>query len=211
MPLHTWWTFVIATFFICATPGPNMLLMMSSGIRHGFRATCFTMAGCMSAVLSITTASAAGADSVLKISPHLFDVMRLAGAGYLIYLGVRTAFAPTKPPMDSEITAEIPQSATPVKHFKSGFTVAVTNPKLLLFATAFFPQFIDRQSPQLPQIAILLASFFPIELGWYITYAAGGSHIARYLRGEKMQKAMNRCIGVLFAGFGVLLLKWHPA
>ncbi len=211
MPLHTWWTFIIATFFISATPGPNMLHMMASGIRHGLRPTFYTMAGCMLAVLSITTASAAGMGTLLEAAPRVFDLLRFLGAAYLIYLGVRVAFQPTRAPLDSETTVDIPAAATPMKHFRSGFMVGVSNPKLLLFATAFFPQFIDKAVPQLPQFCILLGSFVWIELGWYMAYAVGGTRISRYLQREKVQTLFNRIIGTLFAGFGLLLLKYRPA
>jgi threonine/homoserine/homoserine lactone efflux protein len=210
MPLHTWWTFAVAAFFISGTPGPNMLYMLNSGIRHGLKPTFFTMAGCMLALLSISTASALGLGAVLAESPHVFDVLRYLGAAYLIYLGVRAAFAPAAGnPVNTETTA-IPAAITPYMHFRSGFMVCISNPKALLFATAFFPQFINDSAPRLPQFAILLTTGFCIELGWYMIYATGGSRIAKYLREARTQKILNRCIGTLFAVFGVLLLKWHP-
>jgi threonine/homoserine/homoserine lactone efflux protein len=211
MPLHTWWTFAIATFFISGTPGPNMLHMMTSGMRHGLRPTFYTMAGCMLAVLAIISASAAGMGTLLETSPYLFDVLRVFGAAYLIYLGIKIAFQPEAAPIDQEISVEVPESAAPAKIFRGGFMVGISNPKLLLFATAFFPQFIDKSVPQLPQFGILLGSFIVIELGWYMTYAAGGSRIAQYLRRQSVQKIFNRLIGSLFAGFGILLLKYKHA
>jgi len=185
--------------------------MLSSGIRHGLRQTFFTMAGCMLAVFFITAISAAGVGALLASSPHVFDVLRIIGAGYLIYIGIRTACQPASSPIDSQITADILESATPWQHFKSGLLVGLSNPKLLLFATAFFPQFIDKSAPELVQFGILLASGLCIELGWYIVYATGGSRLAKYLREQKTQKILNRIIGTLFAGFGVLLLRYRPA
>lgn len=210
MSLHTWWTLVVAAFFVSGTPGPNMLLMLESGMRHGMRQTFFTMAGCLLAVFSVISASLAGVGALLAKSPGAFDLLRMFGAGYLVYLGIRTACQPARAPIDSQITAEIPKGATPLQHFKSGLLVGISNPKLLLFATAFFPQFIDKTGPQLAQISIMLVSFCAIDLGWYIVYAAGGNRLARYLKHERTQKVMNRIVGVLFAGFGLMLLKYRP-
>jgi homoserine/homoserine lactone efflux protein len=215
MPLHAWLTFITATFFISGTPGPNMLKMLDSGIRHGLRETYYTMAGCLLAVFILTAVSAAGVGTLLASSPFFFEILRTLGAGYLVIMGVRTMSLPVGSPVDSPLdlqaTVPIPPSATPEEHFKSGLKVGLSNPKLLLFATAFFPQFIGKSGSELLQFGILLASFTVIEVGWYFVYAFGGSRLAKFLQREQTQRYMNFVIGTLFAGFGVLLFKWRPA
>lgn len=210
MPLHTWWTFVIATFFVSATPGPNMLHMLAGGIKHGVRATFFSMLGCGLAVFSVTMASALGVGALLHELPGFFDVLRWSGAVYLIYIGIRALWESAGALIDTEITTDLAQDISRWRLFKSGFAVGMSNPKLFLFATAFFPQFIERALPQPPQIAVLLTSFCIIDFAWYIVYAIGGSRLATTLSSPRMQKWMQRTIGILFALFGVVLLKYRP-
>jgi len=83
MSLSTWWLFVAMTFVVSATPGPNMMLVMSNSARHGLRNAVITMAGCMTALLAMMSLSAAGLGALLHAFPAIFDVLRLGGAAYL--------------------------------------------------------------------------------------------------------------------------------
>src|SRR3546814_8365406 len=94
MSLHVWSLYVTAVFLISATPGPNMLHVMTQSIHHGPRRAIATMAGLMSAILLCLIASALGLGALLKASPRLFDGLRYAGVAYLIWLGVKTWRAP---------------------------------------------------------------------------------------------------------------------
>jgi threonine/homoserine/homoserine lactone efflux protein len=84
MTLHTWWLFVMMSFVICGTPGPNMLVVMSSSARHGARPALAVMAGCMTALMLMMGLSAAGLGALLQASPALFDLLRWVGAAYLV-------------------------------------------------------------------------------------------------------------------------------
>ncbi len=89
--------------------------------------------------------------------------------------------------------------------YRQGFWVAASNPKAILFAVAFFPQFIHVGSAQGPQFAILLASFAAIEVGWYFVYAVCGTRLARHLQRAGVMKAFNRITGGVFIGFAALM------
>src|ERR1700730_6983314 len=94
MSLQTWWLFVMMTFVVSATPGPNMLLVMSTSARFGYRAAVATMAGCMTALLAMMSISAAGLGALLQAFPSVFDALRWAGAAYLAYLGIKSWRSP---------------------------------------------------------------------------------------------------------------------
>ncbi|AKJ68970.1 amino acid transporter [Pandoraea thiooxydans] len=207
MSLQTWWLYVVTVFLISATPGPNMLLVMTHGARHGLRPSVATMAGCMSALLLMMSISAAGLGAVLKTWPVVFDTLRYLGAAYLVYLGIKSWRAPVS--KVAEETAEVLIKATRRSLFKSGFLVASSNPKAILFAAAFLPQFIDPAAPKLPQFAILLATFAVIEVSWYTVYATSGLRVAPYLRQTRVLKAFNRLSGGVFMGFGALMAAVH--
>lgn len=89
MTLQTWWLFLGAVFVLSGTPGPNMLHILTRSLRVGLRRSLAAMAGCLSAVVLVLLASAAGLSAVLMASPVLFDILRYAGVAYLVVLGVR--------------------------------------------------------------------------------------------------------------------------
>ena len=205
MTFSTWWLFILMTFVVSATPGPNMLLVMSTSARHGTRAAVVAMLGCMTALLAMMSISAAGLGAVLQTSPQVFEVLRLAGAAYLAYLGLKV----WRSPVQDQSASDTPQAAVPgANHgsiYRQAFLVAASNPKAILFAAAFFPQFILADAPQLPQFAILLATFAVIEVGWYLVYAIGGKRLSSYLRRANVMRAFNRLTGGVFIGFAALM------
>jgi threonine/homoserine/homoserine lactone efflux protein len=89
--------------------------------------------------------------------------------------------------------------------YRQGLLVAASNPKAILFAAAFFPQFLDPASPKLPQFAILLSTFAVIEVGWYLVYAFSGHKLAHVLRQARVMRVFNRVTGGIFIGFAALM------
>lgn len=204
MAFSTWWLFILMTFVVSATPGPNMLLVMSTSARLGLRAAVATMAGCMTALLIMMSISAAGLGALLQAFPTVFDALRLAGAAYLAYLGIKSWRAPVA----DQVADSLPAAAAPVKtsmHFQQGFLVAASNPKALLFAAAFFPQFINPGQPQLLQFAILLVTFAVIEISWYFVYAMSGKRLSVFMQRASVMRAFNRITGGVFVGFAAVM------
>jgi len=202
MSLHLWWLYVTAVFLISATPGPNMLHVMTQSIHHGPQRAVATMMGLMSAVLLCLTASALGLGALLKASPRLFDMLRYAGVVYLLWLGVKAWRAPV-----GTADGHAPRAGRAGRAlFASGLLTGLSNPKLIIFAAALFPQFIDMDRPFWTQLAILIASFVAIESFWYAAYALGGMRLARWLAPANRQRLFNRATGALFIGFGGALL-----
>jgi threonine/homoserine/homoserine lactone efflux protein len=214
MTLSTWWLFIAMTFVVSATPGPNMLLIMSVSARHGLRTSVMAMLGCMTALLAMMSLSAAGLGAVLHTSPQVFEALRLAGAAYLAYLGVKVWRAPAEEQMtdttnDSPTTTATASVVNTLAVYRQAFLVAASNPKAILFAAAFFPQFIHPDSPQLPQFAILLVTFTVIEVSWYFVYAVSGKRLSNYLQRASVMKMFNRITGGVFVGFAALMATAH--
>lgn len=205
MSVETWCLYFTAVFLLSGTPGPNMLHVLSRSVRFGFRRSTAAMLGCGLAVVVALIASAAGLAAVLTASPVLFEIIRYAGVAYLVWLGIKAW-------MDKGEDAGIrPDGATiglsNLALFRGGFLVSITNPKLLLFAAAFLPQFINQSAPKFPQFAILIVTFAVIETFWYAMYGLGGQKLAGYLKKPALNKLFNRLTGTLFFGFGFMLLK----
>lgn len=205
MTLTTLWLFIVMTFFVSATPGPNMLLIMSIAARHGLRVAVMGMAGCMTALMLMMGISAAGLGALLQAFPTVFDALRLAGAAYLAYLGVQVWRAPVSDTKADSSEAAPVASANMGAIYRQAFLVAASNPKAILFAAAFFPQFINPQAAQLPQFAILLLTFAVIEISWYLVYAASGKRLSAYLQRASVMRAFNRATGGVFVGFAALM------
>ena len=204
MTLHAWWLFVVAIVLLCGTPGPNMLHVMTRSVTFGARRSIAAMAGCLTALVLVLAASAAGVSALLAAWPRVFDALRYAGVAYLIFLGVK-AWRGAGSPVDVG-TDTLPVTVSARRLFRGGFVIGISNPKLLLFAAAFLPQFVDRASPQAPQFAILVATFAVVESLWYGIYAAGGRTLARHLTRPALRRTFDRVTGAIFVGFGLALL-----
>lgn len=90
--------------------------------------------------------------------------------------------------------------------FRTAFVIGISNPKALLFAAAFLPQFIDATQPKLPQFGVMVLTFSVIEISWYFVYALGGRGIAGFLTRPGLKKAFNRLTGSIFVAFGLALV-----
>ncbi|WP_066798814.1 LysE family translocator [Sphingomonas soli] len=203
MALHTWWLYVTAVFLISATPGPNMLHVTVQSIHHGARRALASMAGLMSANFLCLVASAAGLGALLKASPALYDMLRYAGVAYLIWLGIKAWRAPVREG-EQELSGKPARSLGAL--YLIGLGTGLSNPKLIIFAAALFPQFIDVSRPFWVQVAILTATFAVIEGFWFGMYAVGGRGMARWLAPANRQRWFNRATGGLFVAFGAALL-----
>jgi len=207
--LHAYWLYLGAVVLISATPGPNVLYVTTRSIRFGFAASMFGMAGCLLALAVILTASVAGVSAFMLAVPTAFEALKYAGAAYLIWLGIQAWRAPV---------ADLAPTATPSRretasrwsHFRGGFLCGISNPKLLVFAAAFFPQFIAPDAPWVPQFLLLVATFIAIEACTYVTLGLSARGLARYLVQAVWQRRLNRVSGVIFAGFGCALLRYRP-
>jgi len=204
MNIHTWWLFATATFFISAAPGPNMLLILSQSVRFNIHSAVWGALGCLTALLIMQTASAAGLGVLLRSAPAVFDILRWGGAIYLTYLGFKIFRAPVSAQQDLDKAVSVAQPAA-LTLYKTGFMTAASNPKALLFAAAFFPQFLNPALPQLPQFGILLGTFVVIETSWYLAYAIGGQKLAVYLKRASVLKTFNRVTGTVFIGFAAIM------
>ncbi len=194
-----WKLFVAATIVIAATPGPNMLLVMTTSVKHGLRRSLATMAGLMTGLCVMLAFSAAGLGAVLEAAPALFGALRLLGAVYLVYLGASLWRAPSAEP---HAQAPLPRGGL----YRQGLLVSLSNPKAILFAAAFLPQFIDAGRPRGPQFAALVALFAVIEVSCYLAYALGGRHAARWLSQPGTRRLFDRASGALFVVFALVLL-----
>jgi threonine/homoserine/homoserine lactone efflux protein len=131
--------FVAATVIIVVMPGPNTIYIMTRSLQQGVAAGIVSSLGVMMGTVVHVTAAALGLSALLLSSAVAFNVVKYAGAAYLVYLGVKTILS-----SESPTAGPRPQSGTSLgSAFYQGFVVNLLNPKTAMFFTAFLPQFID--------------------------------------------------------------------
>lgn len=204
MDLKLWLLYVAAVFVLTVTPGPSVLLCITNGIHFGARRTFASALGSITAVCLIMLVSAAGLGAVLAASEKIFAVIKWAGAAYLIYVGIKTFFS-----KQSSITVErtgVSAQAKPLPAlYLQGFFVGASNPKALLFFSAFFPQFLNPNLPQVPQFMVLGMTFVCFECFWLMFYANFAAKVAPWLQTAGRARMFNRVSGLTFISAGALL------
>ncbi len=207
MSVHTWLLFAMTTCMVSAIPGPNMIFIMSVGARYGLRSASWAMPGCLTALLIMLVVSAAGLATLMEAWPPVFFALRIAGAAYLVYLGVKSWCSKSVAIESTSVEAQTEVSGRALCY--KGFLVGASNPKAMLFAAALLPQFISSSSPILPQMAALVATFALFEVIWYLVYATAGVKIREHLRNRKTLIAFNRATGGVFVAFGAVIAAAH--
>jgi threonine/homoserine/homoserine lactone efflux protein len=202
MSLQTWLLYVAAVFVLTVTPGPSVLMCVTNAVNHGARRTFFSAIGSVTAVVGIMTCSAVGVGAVLAASETLFHAIKWFGVGYLLYIGIGTLRSTTS---SFDLPSQVAGRASRLALYVKGLLVGASNPKALLFFTAFFPQFIDPAAPQLPQFLVLGGTFVCFELFWLMFYATFASRVAPWLRVKGRAKLFNRLSGFAFISAGALL------
>ena len=204
MSLTTYLLYLAAVAVSVLSPGPTMLMCMTTALNEGKSSALAAAAGSISAVLGVMTLSALGLGALLAASELAFTVVKVIGAVYLIWLGIKT-FCNNAEAIDIKKTAK-DNGGRLRAHYVRGLLVGSSNPKAILFFTAFFPQFLNPLEPFAPQYTILAVTFIACEFGVLAMCAFGVSAISPFLRSQRHMRWINRVTGGLFATMGGLLL-----
>jgi threonine/homoserine/homoserine lactone efflux protein len=156
MTVSVYLAFVATTVLLALTPGPNMSLIIANTLAGGMRAGYTTLAGTGTGLAILAATATIGMSSVMVFMSDWFDIIRWIGAIYLIALGARQLWQFIK--RRSNPTYIAPR-VTAGGSFAQGLMVALSNPKVLLFLGAFFPQFINSDADPVPQLALLAVTF----------------------------------------------------
>ncbi|MBR0680074.1 LysE family translocator [Roseomonas eburnea] len=190
-PVETLLVFAALSLGLAATPGPNMLYLVSRSLAQGTGAGLVSLVGCQFGSLVIMLCAAAGLTAALFAVPYAWDVLRLGGAAYLMFLawqclrpGGQPIFAPR--PMPREPAARL---------FGVGFATAALNPKVALFYMAVLPPFID---PALGSVFTQGALLGAVQIGVAILFdgalVLGAAGVARFLGARPGWMAAQRWI-----------------
>jgi threonine/homoserine/homoserine lactone efflux protein len=196
--------FLLGSVIITIVPGADMALVTRQVLRGGQSLARRTIAGNLCGLVVHGSACALGLSALLLASGTAYNAVRLAGAAYLIFLGVQ-AFR------DRGHLSTAPADATPPQRFTrlsgavtQGFVSTVLNPKPGLFFLAFVPQFTDPDRGHVwLQIAVLAAIHIVVGAIWLTTYAALVDRAAETLARPRVRAALQRSMGVVLVALGL--------
>ena len=199
---HTLAVFALAAIALAAVPGPAVLYIVAQSVGGGRAAGLFSALGVATGGAVHVAAAAIGLSSLLVSSALAFEIVKYAGAAYLVFLGLRRLLARDEP---ERVDGAARAVRSPWSLYRQGVVVNVLNPKTAIFFLAFLPQFIDPHGGAVPgQIAILGLVFVAIALASDSAYALAAGTAGGLLRGSRRYLQAERWVsGSVFVGLGL--------
>ncbi|QMU98303.1 lysine transporter LysE [Microbacterium esteraromaticum] len=207
MTWTVWLSLLAACVVISFTPGAGAINTMSNALSQGWRRSLWGVLGQQAALIVHVVIVAAGVGLIVSRSPLLFEIIRYAGAAYLVYLGIRLILA--KPDDETvERDSGVREGAWSI--FRRGFWVNLLNPKAIVFFLAFVPQFVRLDQDPLPQYLLLIGTVIVVDIlvMWFF-FAAAAKPFRRFTRDARGQRILNTVFGSLFIAVAALLLFVH--
>lgn len=192
-------TYLVACFALAIVPGPTVTVIIANSLSRGTAAGLAIIAGTQAGVLAMTLVVALGMQALIAFMGWAFDWIKLIGAAYLIWLGIKMLRS------DGRLgTARVEKEKSHLDIAIEGFFVILANPKMLIFLGAFLPQFVDPAQPTFPQVMILGLIFMVVAGATDSVYAIIAGR-ARGLLSVARVRLVNRVSGVVLMLGGVWL------
>jgi threonine/homoserine/homoserine lactone efflux protein len=206
MHLSTLLAFFATALFLAFVPGPDNVFVMTQSAMRGARAGMTVVLGLCTGLLVHTTAVAVGVAVIFQRSQTAFNLLKYAGAAYLLYLAWRAFAAPAGAAPSEGAPADAAK-----RLYLRGIVMNVTNPKVSIFFLAFLPQFVDRQAGHVSLQLVLLGGLFIVAalLAFGAMAVAASAAGARLGQSPRAQRIMNRAAGTVFAGLALKLATAH--
>ncbi|MBU2708806.1 LysE family translocator [Zooshikella marina] len=198
MSIEVWISFIAASMVLCFSPGPTVFLVMGQALEFGKKSVTPLVVGTLSGDVVAMSFSFVGMGALLATSAILFNILKWAGALYLLYLGIK-AFR-TKISVAHIEQKQIKKSSV----YLNALLVTALNPKGIIFFMAFFPLFINSSAPVLPQMLILAVSFLGISTLSVTFYATFSGVLRNRVSSVKFQNAFNKVSGGMLVGAGAI-------
>lgn len=200
MSLELWFAFVVASCVLLVIPGPTVMLVVSTALARGRASAWATVPGVALGDFTAVTASLLGAGAVLAASATLFTAMKLIGAAYLVWLGIKLWRA--KPELEETQAVALPRSRRAM--FWQAYVVTALNPKGIVFFVAFLPQFVTPALPAAPQLILLGATFIVLATVIVGLWAVLAGSLRARLHRPGTLRLVNRLGGSFLIGAGIL-------
>lgn len=211
MPLHLL-VYVGIVTLIVLLPGPDTAVVTKNALLHGRPAALGSAVGVNAGLSVWTFATAVGLTSLLRASGTAYDALRLLGAAYLVWLGVRALWDSRRAAAGTvDVAGDLSMAAGSRRAldaddgFRQGLISNLANPKIAIFFTSLLPQFVSTHTAALPQLLILGGVFIAINLAWMSSYALAAVRLSGALRRPRVRSLIDRVSGVTLVGVGVWL------
>lgn len=196
--------FLAISVVVIATPGPDTALTIRNTIAGGRSAGLATALGVSTGQLIWAIATSLGLVAILIASEPVFHALRMAGAAYLVYLGVqslRSAFSKSSSPSVRSRRAVLDLSAR--KAFGQGIVNDLANPKMAVFFASVLPQFAPQGGSMLSSLILLGTVFSLLTLAWLALYACAIASAGAWLNSSKVRRCIDGVAGAALVGMGV--------
>ncbi len=199
VPPDVLFPFLVGSVLVTVIPGADMALVTRQVLVGGPWLAQRTIFGNLTGLLVHGVGLAAGLSALLVASATAYTAVKLAGAAYLVYLGVQALLASRRPPSDTPAAALV----APRHAYLQGLISTVLNPKPALFFLTFLPQFVDRDRPVLPQTVTLAAIHVVVGLLWLSAYARLVDRARGLLTAPRVRAWLERTTGAVLIAFGL--------
>lgn len=189
---------------LAAAPGPANLFSIATGMNKGARAVGLAVVGMNSATLVWFVAAAVGLGALIRALPDVFAFLTVAGAVYLIWLGLRALMAAVRG--GGAISTGPTSDGSPLAQ---GFAVQIANPKAILFFSAVLPPFIDLSRPLVPQLVTFAAATIGLDILTMSAYGLGGVALAQRMDAPAFRRLFNTFVGLVLIAAAMLILTRH--
>tara|TARA_R110001599_G_scaffold147049_1_gene330393 strand:- start:575 stop:1207 length:633 start_codon:yes stop_codon:yes gene_type:complete len=201
MNLDKYLLFMAITSVFLLSPGPSVMLSINNGVQHGIKRSSIAVCGNVTAFQLLIILSSLGLVAALTASSEIFSALKILGALYLIYLGVKIWRSPIT--LKQKEVSPKDHSSNNLTLFRQAFLVTSSNPKALVYVSALIPQFIDTQQALTPQVITLGLISAAVQFVIFMSYAIIGSKSRRWFENPMKFKLFNKFSGVTFIGFGI--------
>ena len=203
LELSNVYLFIVASFLLCLAPGPDNIYVLTQGMTKSKKAAIITTLGLTTGIIVHTTAAAFGISVLFKTSEIAFNIVKYAGAAYLLYIAYQ-AFKYRNEPLDLSVQNS---SSELKKLYVKGFFMNVLNPKVSIFFLAFLPQFVTPANGNVPMQMITLGLIFMVltVLVFSSIGVAGNILSAKLLEKPSIVKYMNILTSFVLGGLAIKL------
>jgi len=202
---HHFLVYVGVVIAIILLPGPDTAVVTKNALIHGRGAALGSAVGVNVGLSVWTVATALGVASLLKASGSVYTALKLVGAAYLVYIGVRALLDSRRAAPGSKAGARPARTLDGRGGLTQGMLSNLANPKIAIFFTSLLPQFVSGHGSALLQMLLLGGAFVALNVAWMCSYALAAVRLSNVLSRARVKAAINRISGVALIGVAIRL------
>jgi len=210
MNLEVLLVYSFVSFFYIISPGPAVFLALTNGMTKNMKVVSISSFGNIVGLFLLSAVSISGLGAILLASSGLFMIVKITGACYLIYLGIKQ-FKTAKISKISNLNQQKIENKKDRVYFMESFILAATNPKPIIFFIALFPQFLNLKADLVPQFFVMTGIFMFFSFVSLCAYGFISKSAKHWLNNESKMMWFHRITGGIFIGMGFALFQLKNA